>query len=175
MKDNHTIVFNPAIHHRHSIRLKNYDYSLPGAYFVTISAYQKIDLFGEIYGQRMSLNQYGNILYSVWTNITFHYPNVHLDSFVIMPNHIHGLIWITDRAGYEPAPTKRYPLSEIVKQFKGLCARQINILRDTPGSPVWQRNYYEHIVRNENELNAIRKYIEANVLNWPLDDEKSNA
>jgi putative transposase len=159
-------------HHRHSLRLKYFDYSLPGAYFVTISTYQKADLLGVITGQIMTPNQFGKIIHSVWLNIPSHYPDVHLDSFVIMPNHVHGLLWIGERAGFKPAPTKKYSLSEIVRSFKAFSTREINKIRETSGSPVWQRNYYEHIVRGDKELNTIREYIEANVLNWPLDNEK---
>ncbi len=107
--------FNPEIHHRRSIRLKDYDYSQPGAYFITITTYQRSALLGEITGQTMIRNEYGEIIKSCWENIPLHYSNVSIDTFVIMPNHFHGLILIGDRAGYEPAPTKRYSLSEIVR------------------------------------------------------------
>ena len=88
-----------------------------------------------------------------------------------MPNHIHGLIFITDRADLKSAPTKKYPLSEIMRSFKAFSTREINKMRNTPGSPVWQRNYYERVVRNNQELNAIREYIKTNIVHWSLDNE----
>ena len=168
--------FNPDIHHRRSIRLRNYDYSQPGAYFVTLTTYQRLHLFGEIKEQVISLNQYGETIKFYWEDIPNHYSNILLDSFTIMPNHVHGIIIITDSilnvgAGLKPAPTKRYPLSEIVRAFKTFSARGINKTRATPGIPVWQRNYYEHIIRNEKELSPIREYIYSNVIEWKSDSE----
>jgi len=99
-----------------------------------------------------------------------------LDLFVIMPNHIHGIILIVG-AGLKPAPTdriKQYPLPEIVRGFKTFSARRINVMRVTLGVPVWQRNYYEHIIRNEDELNRIREYIKNNPLQWQFDRENPN-
>ncbi len=106
--------------------------------------------------------------------------NVQLDAFVVMPNHVHGIIVITNPvvagagcvgAGSEPAPTKSYGLPEIVLQFKTFSARRINDVRGTPGTPVWQRNYYEHIIRNERSLNRIRQYIAENPMRWAFDRE----
>ena len=93
-----------------------------------------------------------------------------------MPNHVHGIIIIRDvGAGSEPAPTtKRHGLPEIVRQFKTFSARRINRRRGTPGQPVWQRNYYEHIIRHEESLNRIRDYILTNPLRWNLDRENPN-
>jgi putative transposase len=103
--------FSPETHHRRSIRLKDYDYSQSGGYFITIATYQRSVLFGEITEQAMFLNQYGEIVQSCWERIVKHYVHVELDSFIIMPNHIHGIIFITDvGAGLKPAPTKRYLL-----------------------------------------------------------------
>jgi len=164
-------MFNPDIHHRRSIRLRNYDYSQPGAYFVTLSTYQRTFLFGEIKEQRMLLNQYGKTVQFCWADIPNHYSSVLLDSFVVMPNHVHGIIIITVGAGLKPAPTRKYPLSEIIRAFKTFLARQINKIRATLGVPVWQRNYYERIIRNEKELASIREYIENNVIEWESDSE----
>lgn len=118
-----------------------------------------------------------------------HYPGIELDEFIIMPNHVHGVIFIynndvgathesttTVGAGLRPAPiqgkmVKRYPLSEIVRAFKSFSARQINELRNTPSTTVWQRNYYEHIIRNERALNRIREYVHYNPVRWELDRE----
>jgi REP element-mobilizing transposase RayT len=165
--------FNPDIHHRRSIRLRDYDYSQPGGYFVTVTTYQRTSLFGDIKEQMMLLNRSGTIVQSCWENIAEHYASIDLDAFVIMPNHIHGIIIIKNSvgAGFKPAPTQRYPLSEFIRAFKTFSARHINKIRATPGIPVWQRNYYEHVIRNERELGSIREYIENNVITWESDEE----
>jgi putative transposase len=162
MKEN-AIVSAPDIHHRRSIRLKDYDYSQPGVYFITITTWQRFPLLGEIKDQTMHLSEYGKISQSRWERIGIYYAYIELDTFIVMPNHIHGIIIINNvGAGSflpstKPAPIKRYPVSEIVRAFKTFSARQINIIRKTPGVPVWQRNYYEHVVRDDDELNQIRE------------------
>ena len=169
---------SPRDHHqRRSIRLPGYDYAQPGAYFVTLCTHDREALFGEVMADAMRLNPYGEIVSMVWQDLPRHYPRVELDAFVIMPNHVHGIIVLNDDdgvgAGLRPAPTltKRHPLSEIVRAFKSFSARRINALRATPGVPVWQRNYYEHIIRNELEWDAIRKYIDLNPDRWALDHD----
>ena len=171
-------MYNPEKHHRRSIRLKEYDYSRAGAYFVTICTHNREYLFGNVVNDEMVLSEYGKIVENVWYNLTGHYQNIKLDKFIVMPNHIHGIIVLIDvdivGAGLKPAPTdltKYYPLSEIIRAFKTFSARHVNELRKTPGIPVWQRNYHEHIVRNENELNRIREYIINNPLQWQFDRE----
>ena len=174
-------MYDPEIYHRRSIRLEGYDYSRAGAYFVTICAHKRKYLFGNIVNDEMALSEYGKIVENVWYNLTGHYQNIKLDKFIVMPNHIHGIIILMNMddvgAGFKPAPTdltKYYPLSEIVRAFKTFSARHVNELRITPGIPVWQRNYHEHIVRNENELNRIREYIMNNPLRWQFDRENSD-
>jgi REP element-mobilizing transposase RayT len=157
--------FNPEIHHRHSIRLKGYDYSQAGAYFVTIVTHDREPILGEIVNREMRLNKNGRIVEYAWLDLPKHYRNVVLGAFIIMPNHLHCIIILTDHDG------KRYPLSEIVRAFKSFSARRINALRNTQGVPVWQRNYYEHIIRNEQEHERIYNYILVNPLNWENDDE----
>ncbi len=159
-------------HHRRSIRLKGYDYSRAGAYFVTICTQNRAHLFGEVVEGEMRLNTFGEIVQAVWFDLPHHYGHVQLDAFVVMPNHVHGIIVLTADpigAGFKPAPTGRYPLSEVVRAFKTFSARRINHMRGTPGVPVWQRNYYEHIIRNDRELNAIRRYIFDNPQHWYAD------
>jgi REP element-mobilizing transposase RayT len=162
---------------RQSIRLKHYDYSQAGAYFVTICTKDKNCLFGEILDGLMILNQFGEIAETCWADLAKHYPHVESDVFMVMPNHVHGIIVLADLsdvgAGLKPAPTevKRCGLSEIVRAFKTFSSRQINELRNTRGIPVWQRNYYEHVIRNEYDLNEIREYIVNNPLKWELDKE----
>ncbi|GIV89164.1 MAG: hypothetical protein KatS3mg055_1682 [Chloroflexus sp.] len=164
---------------RRSIRLKGYDYFQPGAYFITICTKDRACLFGEVVNGEMRLNALGQIVQDVWHDLPNHVSNVVLDAFVVMPNHVHGITIIRDDtvvgAGSEPAPTtptkKHHGLPEIVRQFKTFSARRINEMRGTPGVSVWQRNYYEHIIRDEQSLNRIRAYIANNPLRWALDRE----
>jgi REP element-mobilizing transposase RayT len=161
------IKYNPDKHHRRSIRLKDYDYSNAGAYFVTICAQNMECFFGEIRNGDMELNPYGSIVKNCWKDLINHYSYVELDALTIMPNHIHGIITI-------PAPTrtqKNHGLSEIVRALKTFSSRKINKLRNRKGVSIWQRNYYEHIIRNEKEMNKIREYIINNPLQWDLDKE----
>ena len=162
---------------RHSIRLKHYDYSQAGAYFVTICTKDKSHLFGEIVEGLMSLNRFGEIVKTCWGDLPKHYPQMQSDVFVVMPNHVHGINVLVDLsdigAGLKPAPTavKRHGLSEIIRAFKTYSSRQINELRGRHGIPIWQRNYYEHVIQNENDLNEIREYIVNNPLKWDLDGD----
>lgn len=118
-------------------------------------------------------NQYAEIVHNTWFDLPNHIPNIVLDEFIIMPNHIHGIIRIfhhhSNRAGLEPAPTVGVP--EMVRQLKTFSARRINKQRNTIGQPIWQRNYFEHIIREEKSLYFIRKYIQENPANWQNDME----
>ena len=163
---------DPARHHRHSIRLPHYDYTQAGAYFITIVTYQRELLFDD-----PVLRQ---IVETFWQRIPQHMPHVKLDVFVVMPNHFHGILWLikTDLGTSMPdtisPPQSHLPagsLGAIVGNFKSITTRRINQLRKTPGQPVWQRNYYEHIIRHDKELNAIRQYIIDNPANWLQDTE----
>jgi len=171
-------------YHRRSIRLKGYDYTQAGAYFVTICTYQRMCLFGEVVEGQMRLNELGEIVRDEWLKTAQLRPRVVLDAFVVMPNHIHGIIVLVDRRGtLQRAPTtfERFgkPTSDsiptIVRLFKSAAARRINERRGTPGAPVWQRNYYEHIIRSEDSLVRIREYIAENPLRWHLDRENPQA
>jgi REP element-mobilizing transposase RayT len=179
-------------HHRHSIRLKGFDYSQPGAYFVTIVTWQRECLFGEVVDGEMHLNEYGKIVQEWWHEISAHFPNVETTSFVIMPNHVHGIILITaERRGTVPVPSiheqinvvtthsggvtppLRAPtLGQVVAYFKYQSTKEMNTL-DGIGTitKFWQRNYYEHIIRNEREMSKIWDYIETNPLHLGDDDE----
>ena len=167
---------------RRSIRLPNYDYAQTGAYFVTIGTYNRDSLLGEILGCDMALTSAGQVVLKCWNDLANHYSHVETDEFVVMPNHVHGIIVLTDQqrmnpiaenvgAGFKPAPTRRHPLSEIVRAFKTFSSRRINELRQTPGVPVWQRNYYERVIRNDRELHDIRQYIVDNPAEWAADIE----
>ncbi len=164
-------------HHRRSIRLKGYDYSQAGAYFVTICTDDRQNIFGEIINGKMHLNHIGQIIKTEWDKTPKIRSNVDLDESVIMPNHVHGIILILDDGrGVSPyAPTTfRSPsknLGAIVRGFKSTTTKQINEARKSFSTSVWQRNYYEHIIRNEHELNRIREYSVYNPLRWQFDRE----
>ncbi len=159
--------------------MKDYDYSSPGAYFVTICSRDKGLTFGKVVGEQVNANRFGMVLADCWNDLPNHFPNVALDAFVVMPNHVHGIIVILDDAlvgaGLRPAPTKRCPLSEIVRAFKSFSARRINEIRNTPGQPVWQRNYFDHIIRDSKSLDRIREYVRTNPQRWSFDKENPSA
>lgn len=185
--------FNSDIHHRRSVRLKDYDYSRVGAYFVTVCAWQRECLFGEVVDGAMRLNEYGRVVQACWDDLPDHYPHIELDTFAIMPNHIHGIIVLTDtqnvgagsprpetdspmetvpqEKGRGTLPLQKHTFGQIMGYFKYQSTKHINKIRDNPGCPVWQRNYYEHVIRNEDELTRARQYIVNNPLKWELDEE----
>ena len=176
-------MYNPDIHYRKSIRLKNYDYSQNGYYFVTICTQDKEYLFGRIENGEMILNDYGKIVNNEWMKTAIMRTNVKLDQYVIMPNHIHGIIIINNRIGTavgdttaEKAEQFGKPTSNtiptIVRGYKSSVTKQINSMRNLQGTPVWQRNYYEHIIREEKDLQKIREYIRNNIQMW--DDENGD-
>jgi REP element-mobilizing transposase RayT len=177
-------------HHRRSIRLRGYDYSQAGAYFITIVTQDRTCLLGDVVDGQMRLNEFGEIVREEWLRTAQMRSNVALDAFVIMPNHLHGIIILRDRTSpdgggtWQPAPTfRRAPTVErfgkptsnsiptIVRLFKSATTKRINIARRMPTIAVWQRNYYEHIIRNESALGRIREYIETNPLQWAVDRE----
>jgi REP element-mobilizing transposase RayT len=161
--------YDPDKHHRRSIRLKGYNYAQSGAYFVTICTWQRQCLFGEIINKKMHLNTYGEIIQCYWDSLLKHHDDLELDEFIIMPNHVHGIIILIDNPGCK----KRHGLPEIIRGFKTFSARRINKIRRLSGVPVWQRGYYEHIIRNEKSLMAIREYIINNPLSWEKDEYNS--
>ena len=172
--------YDPAKHHRRSIRLRGYDYSQAGYYFVTICCYRRQRLFGKIVDGAMQLNQYGEIVKNEWHQSSLIRQEIELDEYIIMPNHFHGIVIIkpVGTKGLSPLPSsarsthpsmKPRSLSSLMTGFKSAVTKNINIIRNAPGTPVWQRNYYEHIIRNENALNNIRRYIINNPLSWHVD------
>ena len=168
---------NPTIHQRRSIRLKGYDYAQAGAYFITICTHQREYLFGQIANKEMKLNDVGLVVKQEWEKSAVLRPYIKLGEFVIMPNHIHGVIILTENisvragvgVGLKPAPTKKHGLSEIICGFKTFSARRINQYRNSIGVPVWQRNYYEHIIRNDMDYQRIAEYIINNPQRWTED------
>jgi len=168
--------YNPDIHHRRSIRLQGYDYSSPGAYFVTICTQNRECLFGDIVNGKMVLNDIGKIVADEWIKTGDIRDEIELDAWVVMPNHFHGIVMI--RRGDRPVAPTSAPLpgprpksiGSLMSGFKSAVTKRINKIRQTPGISVWQRNFYEHIIRNETELGNIRQYIINNPLNWQSDE-----
>ena len=184
--------YDPNRHHRRSIRLKGYDYSQAGAYFITLCTQDRACLFGKVVNGEMRLNDAGRMVLAEWNRLPERFPQVVLDAFVVMPNHVHGILVITD-----PAPTAGATLGatvgatvgatlvvaptaptvgNIIGAFKSRVTVEYIRGVKTSGWPpfrgrLWQRNYYEHIIRNERALNAIRRYILENPLRWHLDRE----
>jgi len=174
---------------RRSIRLKGYDYSQPGGYFVTACTHNLECLFGRIADEKWCPNDAGRVVAKCWNDIPKHFPHVKLVEFVVMPNHVHGVILIMDDVGESHFVGARHAvplqnavhqqfgkpisgsLSTIIRSFKSAVTKNINEMRQALGAKLWQRNYYEHIVRNEDELSRIREYIVNNPLKWELDRE----
>ena len=221
------------MHRRRSIRLPGYDYSQPGAYFVTIVAQDRLCLFGEVVDGEMRLNEAGGMVVEAWELLARRHPYVELDAFVVMPNHLHGIIVLTDEGmegvygrggsgggrggpvvgavrepplrvdvinvnmvlaavlaaigrddhgsrtgrtglGLVGGGTERKSLGRLVGAFKTVSTKRINIVRGTVGDVLWQRNYYERVIRDDRELNLIREYIEGNPAKWETDEENPN-
>lgn len=203
------MTFDPEKHHRRSIRLKDYDYSQPGAYFVTLCTYKRQCWFGEIENDRMHLNQIGKIVANEWLRTPKIRPEFQLDEWIIMPNHLHGIVIIVGKSmdgnilgagdvnagildagdintnildtrdvntnilGARDAPLQQKPnsLSAFIAGFKSAVTKQINLLRHNQDFPIWQRNYYESIIRDEKALTAIREYIFNNPRQWQKDPD----
>ena len=178
--------FDPQKHHRRSIRLKEYDYTQPGGYFITIVTYQRDCLFGEIVNGEMRLNDLGKIAGECWHAIPDHFPNVELGAHAIMPNHVHGVLVINDLTSVDTfpserrgpryrAPTEQFQkpvpgsIPTIVRTFKAAVTRRIG--REHNATGIWQRNYYEHVIRNHEEWDRIHRYIESNPSMWAEDQE----
>lgn len=166
--------FNSEIHHRRSIRLKGYDYSRNGAYFVTLCSWNRESIFGDIVDSEIRLNECGSLIEATWLWVGKQYPFLELLDHIIMPSHFHGILLINRyMGGSRTAPTVGIkPLGRILGAFKTRSTRKVNEIRQTPGAPIWQRNYYERIIRNELELNRISEYIVSNPANW-IDDENN--
>src|SRR3989338_4418844 len=156
---------------RKRLRLPDYDYSSEGAYFVTICTQNRQCLFSNITDGEIRLNEAGKMNQTRWQQLPQRFDNILLDEFIIMPNHVHGIIKIAE-AGTRPAPT----LGAVIGVFKSITTHDyiLNVQHHNwppfPGK-LWQRNYYEHIIRNESELNRIRQYILDNPINWDQDPE----
>ncbi len=174
------MTFNPDFHHRRSIRLPHYDYSRRGAYFVTICIRNRECLLGHIGRGEMTLNNAGLVVQSVWNGLPQRYTGIEIDAFVVMPNHIHGIMHIVGAAlALPPNPAARKKgaassaptLGDVVRAFKSISAIQVNRILSRSGQPLWQRNYYERVIRDEAEMCRIHEYIQNNPLNWETDKE----
>lgn len=179
----HQCAMRTHAHNRRSIRLKEYDYSMPGGYFVTICTIDKIILFGEIINGEMQLSPQGMIAQQCWDEIPQHFHNVELDAFVCMPNHVHGIINIYDttvvgtRHAVSLQGNEHYAkpvhgsLSTIVRSYKSAATKRIHEINNTPHTQIWQPRFYEHVVRGEKDLHNIRRYILGNPSQWESDEE----
>ncbi|HEY9867056.1 MAG TPA: transposase [Candidatus Obscuribacterales bacterium] len=193
--------YNPQIHHRRSIRLKGYDYTQPGGYFVTICTKEKQCLFGDIVQRKMRFNSLGAIAFNTWQQIAEKFSHVELDYFIIMPNHIHGILIfneiiadpqspvgakravslhqtslseqeISSKSTQRPHGAAPKSLGAVVGWYKSSVSKSINRICNNSGQGlIWQRDYYEEIIRDETALNTIRKYIIENPLRWEDDPE----
>jgi REP element-mobilizing transposase RayT len=171
--------------HRRSLRLKGYDYTQAGAYFVTICTQNRTCLFGEVEDGAMRLNSAGELAVTVWNGMLERFPEIELDMFVVMPNHMHGIIVLSDcnsrgrdvadargRAATRAAPT----VGDIVGAFKSLFTLRFVEGVKSKRWPafnrrVWQRNYCEHVIRDERDLARVRRYIDENPPRWEFDLE----
>jgi putative transposase len=161
-------------HHRRSIRVQGYDYTHPGAYFLTLCTHERLEILGAIVDHEMKLSLPGKIAQQELLRLAKRFPHIRLGEFVVMPNHVHAVIFIVDHDNR--APTEEAfgqpvhgSIPTIVRSYKSSVTWQVNRLRDAPAHPVWQRNYYEHIVRNERDLRRICAYIQTNPERWDED------
>lgn len=157
-------------HYRKHIRLPDYDYSSTGYYFVTLVTLGRTLLFDDV--------RLRKAVEDGWLWLGEQYQHVDLDYFVVMPNHLHGIIALTDdaaRSGGSRAAHRNKPLGQLIGAFKTVSTKEINNIRGTPGAAVWQTNYYERVIRNERELEAVRLYIVDNPAKWALDPNNPHA
>ena len=161
---------------RRSLRLPNYDYSQAGAYFITVCTHGRELLFGDVIDSEMELNELGRIAAQEWLKSARLRDEIALDAWAVMPNHVHGIVLITDDRGKgdrpaAPAGPRPRSLGALMAGFKSAATKRINAQRSTPSASVWQRNYYERVIRNESALNRIRQYIADNPARWWEDPE----
>lgn len=171
--------YNPAIHHNRSIRLQGYDYSQDGLYFITICLQNRLHLFGDVVDGNMVFTDAGSIAIQCWMDIPKHFPNTILHQYIIMPNHVHGIIQILNNAS-DNITNKKNQFQKIIPRSIGSIVRGFKIgvtkwfrnkfPNEFPRErKIWQRNYYEHIIRNEKSFERISNYISNNPMNWKND------
>ncbi len=197
------IHFDPRVHHRRSIRLKGYDYSQGSAYFVTVVTSHRACLFGDVVDQEMRLNEAGKIVQWEWQELPRRFRFIELGPFVVMPNHFHAVLIIRDTVGatrpdstaakdrdiaslaesidgpegspLPPRGPRAGSIGAIMAQFKARVTRQVWKLDFPLSSPLWQRNYYEHIIRNDREMDKFWRYIECNPVTWATDEDNPSS
>jgi REP element-mobilizing transposase RayT len=166
-------MYDPNFHRRRSIRLRGYDYGQAGAYFITICTAGRASLFGHVLNGTLRLSVAGEIVANEWLRTPSVRPNVDLDAFVVMPNHVHAIVVMSHQHAREPQSvdghrlrSPSHTLGAIVRGFKAAVTSRSADANDVQNAIVWQRNYYERIIRNEDELNAVRQYIADNPARW---------
>jgi REP-associated tyrosine transposase len=186
----------PPTNRRRTIRVQGYDYNQAGAYFVTICTRDRECLLGNVVNGMVQLNETGRLVESLWLQTATVRPGIELDAYVVMPNHFHAVFFIHDSPGeagatHRVAPTNNHSagagnscrpagpkpksVGAIIGQFKSLVTKRLNDSAQNRGGSIWQRNYYEHVIRNEESLNRIREYISTNGQRWDLDRENFQA
>lgn len=184
MPENPPFGYDPAAHHRRSVHLRQYDYRTAGAYFVTLCTADRSLLFGEVADDQVRLTTCGHLVGACWVWLAEQYSYLKLDAWTLMPNHLHGVLVISEVPAVAGAvrrystlrqqggpPTITKSLGRLIGAFKTVSTKRVNVLRGTPGEVVWQRDYYEHVVRGERELDRIRQYIADNPRRWAMDRE----
>jgi putative transposase len=173
-------MYDPKVHHRRSIRLQEFDYSQAGMYFITICSANHKNVFGDIINDEMILNEWGRAAAEEWTRTAEIRPTVDLDEFVIMPNHLHGIVILLEKE-CKNEPLHQSPVYEkygnptsnsiptIIRGYKAAVTRRIDILRGNTDGAVWQPGYYENIIRNYSAYEKIKEYTGNNPANWPKD------
>jgi len=174
---------NPGSHYPKNTRLRGYDYAQNGAYFLTVVTAGRAHLFGEIGERGVGLSAYGEIAREEWLRSAILRPELYLGEFVVMPNHIHGIVVITDAqtqisadmvdCAHRKAQLSRAKRSigSLVAGFKSAVTARINAVHCSTGISVWQRGYYDHVIRNEYEFDRITEYIALNPFRWAEDSE----
>ncbi len=186
--------YNPRIHHRRTIRVYERDYSAIGTYFITMCTMERERIFGDIHNDHVILNKFGQCAREFWRAIPEHFPFVNIDTFVIMPDHMHGILKfcgntdagrgdtgtvLGDEGTACRAPTtdthrqfgRGIPrsLSSVIGSYKSAVTKRINDIRNTRGQPIWQRNYHERIIRDDAALQNMRQYIANNPKQWSVE------
>ena len=154
---------------RRALRLQGFDYAQSGAYFVTICADERAPLFGEILDGTVRLSDAGLIVDACWRAIPEHASHVVLDAYVVMPDHLHGILMFEPPAPRDTGGRRGRTLGSVIGSFKSAVSKHLNERRRTAGATVWQRNDYEHVVRDEVSLARIQQYIRDNPVQWALD------
>jgi len=174
-------------YNRQSNRLQGYDYSSPGYYFVTIVSHNRLSIFGEIVSGEVQLNQIGDIVERCWKDIPLHFPDVSLEAYVIMPNHHHGIVkinenqnvgtmsetspFLTKGQDFIPKGSSPRSLGAIIGSFKSATTKQVHRFGLTNHKTIWQRNFYEHVIRDDEDYQRIVEYVQFNPINWEGDQE----